>query len=60
MIGPYDENIPVSSIVSTPSGIVTSLYYQYNNGYISVDILTAGKGYWVKTSSSGILMKNTW
>jgi PKD repeat protein len=58
MIGPYDENIPVSSIVSTPSGIVTSLYYQYNNGYFSVDTLKAGKGYWVKSSSSGILMKN--
>jgi PKD repeat protein len=58
MIGPFDENIPVASIISIPSGIVSTFYFQYNNGYIQVDTLKAGKGYWVKTSTAGILMKN--
>ena len=29
------------------------------NGYFSVDTLKSGKGYWVKTSAAGTLMKDT-
>ena len=59
LIGPFDENIPVNTIISTPPGIVTSAYYKYSNAYSITDTLKKGKGYWVQASASGILMKNT-
>ena len=59
LIGPFDENIPVSSIISVPSGIVTSSYYGYVSAYTIADTLKKGKGYWVQANATGILMKNT-
>jgi len=59
LIGPFDENIPVTSIISVPSGIVTSSYYGYVSAYTIADTLKKGKGYWVQANATGILMKNT-
>jgi len=58
LIGPFDENIPISSLISVPSGIITSAFYGFSNMYFTTDTLKQGKGYWVRTSASGILMKN--
>jgi PKD repeat protein len=57
LIGPFDSNIPVSSIVSNPSGIVTSYYFGYGGSYAIADTLKVGKGYWIRTSASGYLYK---
>ncbi len=59
LIGPFDENIAVSSVISSPSGIITSSFYGFSNMYFITDTLKSGKGYWVKTSASGTLMKST-
>ncbi len=55
LIGIYDKNIPVSEITSTPSGIIASAFFGYNNGYNQPTILNYGKGYWVKVSENGVL-----
>lgn len=57
LIGPFDEDIPVSSILSNPSGIVNSSYFGYNSGYYNPDTLKVGKGYWIRTTSAGYLYK---
>ncbi len=55
IIGPFDADVPVSAITSTPSGIVASSYFGYSNGYVNATTLAAGKGYWVKASQAGTL-----
>jgi PKD repeat protein len=57
LIGPFDTNIPVSSIVSNPSGIVNSFYFGYGGNYAIADTLKVGKGYWIRTIASGFLYK---
>lgn len=55
LIGTFEFDTPVSSITSTPPGIVTSDYFGFTSGYASASTLTAGKAYWVKTSQGGTL-----
>jgi hypothetical protein len=55
MVGPFDTDVPVAGITSTPSGIIASPFYGFSNGYVVATTLTAGKGYWVMTSSAGTL-----
>lgn len=56
LIGPFDEEISVSSVVSNPPGIMVSQFYEYNGGYVVANSLKPGKGYWVKTNASGFLI----
>ncbi len=57
LIGPFDENIPISSILSNPSGIVNSNYFGYTGGYYNPDTLEIGRGYWIRTTMAGYLYK---
>jgi hypothetical protein len=57
LIGPFDNNIPISSIMSNPAGIVTSNYFGYNGGYYNTDTLKVGRGYWIRTTMAGYLYK---
>lgn len=59
LIGPFDKNIPVSSIMSSPSGIVNSFYFGYSDRYLIADTLKTGKGYWVRTTGPGYLYKGS-
>lgn len=59
MIGPFSNPIPVSSITTSPPNIIASSFWGYNNGYNEVLILQPGKGYWIKTISSGIFHFNS-
>ncbi|MBX7042954.1 MAG: T9SS type A sorting domain-containing protein [Ignavibacteria bacterium] len=59
LIGPFDKNIPVSSIISSPSGIVNSFYFGYADRYLIADTLKSGKGYWVRTTGPGYLYKGS-
>jgi len=60
LIGPFDENIPVSQVQSVPSGIIISDFYWFDgNGYVSSNMLEIAKGYWVKVSSDGVIKWNT-
>jgi len=55
LIGPYENNINVSSITTTPPGILTSQFYGYNNGYVTPTTLQVGKGYWIRSSQNGVI-----
>jgi hypothetical protein len=55
IIGPFDQNVSVSNITSTPTNIVTSNYFGYSNGYTQSTTLEIGKGYWIKVSQAGTL-----
>ncbi len=57
LIGPFDENIPVNTILSNPAGIVSSSYFGYSGGYFNPDTLKVGKGYWIRTTMAGYLYK---
>jgi len=53
IVGPFDFLVPVSSITSIPTGIISSNFFEFDEGYQIADTLKPGKGYWVKGSSSG-------
>ncbi len=56
MIGSISSSVNVATITSVPSGIVTSLFFGYDNGYLASTIIEPGKGYWVKVNQAGILI----
>jgi photosystem II stability/assembly factor-like uncharacterized protein len=56
MIGAMYQPVAISSITSDPPGMTTSNYFGYDGSYKHADTLYPGKGYWVKTSSSGSLI----
>ncbi|GJQ62746.1 MAG: hypothetical protein SCALA702_17990 [Melioribacteraceae bacterium] len=58
IIGPFNEEISVSSIVTQPSGIITSQIFVFEGGYTAVDMMEQGFGYWVKTSQAGEIIVN--
>ncbi|MBI5216725.1 MAG: T9SS type A sorting domain-containing protein [Ignavibacteriae bacterium] len=55
MIGSISSAIAPAQITSTPPGLVTSQFYGYSGGYIQVDTIQPGKGYWVKVNAGGTL-----
>ncbi|MBK6878563.1 MAG: T9SS type A sorting domain-containing protein [Ignavibacteria bacterium] len=59
LIGPFDNNIPISTIMSNPAGIVTSNYFGYNGGDYKPDTLKVGRGYWIRTSTAGYLYQGS-
>ena len=59
MIGCISNLVPKDSIMSSPSGISVTDFYTYNgSGYVAVDTLIPGHGYWVKTNQTGKLIMN--
>ncbi len=56
LIGSTYQVVPVAAVASIPAGMTTSNYFGYNGGYINVDTLQPGRGYWVKSSSAGSLV----
>lgn len=56
LIGGLSADVSVSSIVTSPPGIVVSPFYGFNNGYEAVSILEPGRGYWVKADSPGQIL----
>ncbi len=59
LIGSVSNDVDTSQITTIPAGIVTSKYSGYLHGYFITDSIRAGKGYWIKTNSPGVLMLNT-
>ncbi len=56
MIGSIDTVIPISSILSIPGGMVLSEFFTFDSGYVTVDSIKPGEGYWVKTNAAGKLI----
>jgi hypothetical protein len=55
LIGPFDYDVATSSVVTNPPTMGVPRYYGYQNGYVEVTTLVAGKGYWVNASQAGSL-----
>lgn len=53
LIGALSDTVPVSSVTSSPAGIISSMFFGYDNGYLNSDYLIPAHGYWVKSSSAG-------
>lgn len=56
LIGTVTQNVSTASIQSVPPGIVSSLYYGYQQGYQSATTLEPWRGYWVKSNQPGVLV----
>ena len=56
MVGSIGNPLPTSAIISDPTGIVTSPYFGYDNGYFASDTILPGEAYWVKTNGGGKLI----
>jgi hypothetical protein len=58
MIGSIDTKTPISRVTIIPSQNIISSYFAYvpGRGYIEVDTLESGKGYWVKAQGIGKLI----
>ncbi|MBI3189387.1 MAG: T9SS type A sorting domain-containing protein [Ignavibacteriales bacterium] len=55
MVGSISTNVLTNTITSTPGGIVTSQFFEYDNGYSVASVIAPGQAYWVKSSSAGTL-----
>ncbi|MBI2418158.1 MAG: hypothetical protein HYV28_09715, partial [Ignavibacteriales bacterium] len=55
LIGTKNSNIQVNNITTQPAGILASNYFGFSNGYVNAMLLEKGKGYWIKSSSTGLL-----
>jgi len=58
LIGPFDQSVTVSGITSVPAGIISSVFFGFNESYYIAENLEATKGYWVKVSQDGVLNLN--
>lgn len=59
LIGTTYKSVPVSSVTTSPAGIIQSPFFEYNNGYSQATELDKGKGYWVKVKQNGTLTLHT-
>lgn len=55
LIGVKINPVPVSSITTLPAGILASDFFGFSNGYLNTLQLEGGKGYWIKSSSTGAI-----
>ncbi len=55
LIGAPGWQATAESLKTTPAGIITSQFYEFNNGYQATSVLEPGKGYWIKTSNAGTI-----
>ncbi|MFA7288999.1 MAG: sugar-binding protein [Melioribacteraceae bacterium] len=55
MIGVYDRDVIITQITTDPVNIISSSFFEYNNGYNVPFLLKYGKGYWVKATADGTI-----
>jgi hypothetical protein len=58
MIGPFESDVPVSSITSSPAGLLIPPIFGYSGSYSVSDTLYPGVGYWAMVDQSGTLNLN--
>jgi hypothetical protein len=59
MIGSISAPVAVTKIASDPGGMITSKFFGYAGGYVHVDTIMPGRGYWVKVNQDGKLTLST-
>lgn len=58
LVGPFDIDVNINTIITNPPNIIISPFYGYEGGYLPAEMLKPGKGYWVKTNSAGSILFN--
>ncbi len=58
LIGALSDTLSVDSIVQQPGGIITSSYFGYSAAYDPTAALAPARGYWVKASVPGVLIRH--
>ena len=56
LISGISDNINTGEIIDSDNIIIDDTFYGLGNGYILVDELVPGNGYWVRTNSSGSII----
>lgn len=56
LIGPFDFPVSVGNITTMPPGILSSYFYEYDNGFQVASTLKPANGYWVKANSNGAII----
>ena len=59
IIGPYENEISIANITTTPSGIIKSTFFSFESGYKMPVSLKPGMGYWIKVDADGVLNLNS-
>lgn len=59
IVGSSSDIVPTSAVTSEPPGLIASNFFAYNNGYITVENIVPGGGYWVKVHENGQLILNS-
>jgi hypothetical protein len=60
IIGPFESDVPLASLTTTPAGVIASQVWGYTSGaYLEASTLHPGQGYWVKATAPGILHLST-
>ncbi len=59
IIGSISSNVSISNVTQIPSGIVTSSFFGYDDGYYQAETIEPGKAYWVKTNGGGLLVMSS-
>jgi hypothetical protein len=58
LIGPFEYDVVVSGLTTSPPNILSSPFYGYEGGYIIPTTLLPGKGYWIKANQNGVIQLN--
>jgi uncharacterized protein (TIGR02145 family) len=58
MIGSISLPVPVNTVLSEPSEIISSNYFGFTQGvgYEKIDTIQPGKGYWLKVKQDGLII----
>jgi hypothetical protein len=56
IIGSLSSPVAVQTVVTLPESLIASSIYGYEGGYFAADSIAPGRGYWVKSSGSGLLV----
>jgi hypothetical protein len=59
LISGISTNISVESIYDPENLVIPGTFYGFNNSYYSVDLLSPGQGYWVRSQDDGQILLNT-
>lgn len=56
LVGSIIDTMPLSALVTIPSGIISSIAFSYNGVYTPTTSIVPGYGYWLKASGIGLLI----
>ncbi len=58
LIGPFDKNIVVADITTSPAENLAGDFFGFSDGYYIADTLIPGKGYWILADTAGYMTLN--